>query len=260
MRNKNKEVQFEQPSDILILINHYLLIIVAIIVVAILAVGYFFFLHPKVQDINSIKQEDTQTQEDKLQNEKLLNKIKELEHEFNSIKSDRQEDLDKLKLILPEEPQIAELFVLADSIASKHNFELTSIDISEDTSESATPSPATTEANVAPTIDGSQDIAIDPNAMPEVVENNLFTVKSLIVHLAISRAALVAEEGEDLDKDEAELDVYQDFKDYIDDLQKNLRLMDIVSISFGDLTQAKEGSETSFNLDIITYFRDNGQK
>lgn len=261
MRSKNKEIQFEQPSDILILINHYLLIILAIIVVAILAVGYFFFLHPKVQDISSIKQEDTQTQENKLQNEKLLNKIKELESEFNNIKSNRRDDLDKLKLILPEEPQIAELFVLADTIATNHGFKLTSIDISEDTSAPVSPTPEAATAPGLTVSDNGQDyVNVDASAVPTAIKSDLYPIKSLIVHLAVSQPALVLEEDQELDKDNPLPDVYQGFKDYIDDLQKNLRLMDIISVSFGDLTSASKGSEVGFNLDIITYFRDNGQK
>jgi len=260
MRDKNKEVQFEQPSDILLLINQYLVFILAIMVITILAVGYFFLLNPKIQAISAVKQEDTETQQNKLQNEKLLSKIQELEAEFNSIKSDRQEDFDKLKMILPAEPQIAELFVLADTIAEKHGFILSSIDISEDNSSPiAEPK---TDAQNAPPIDTNAGDENANSAELAVNKSEFFPLKSLIVHLAISQpAAVLDDEGQPIrDESQANSDVYQNFKDYIVDLQKNLRLMDIITMSFGELTQAGEGSETGFNLDIITYFRNNGQE
>ncbi|MDD5749650.1 MAG: hypothetical protein PHO91_02580 [Patescibacteria group bacterium] len=220
---RKKEIKFEQPSELLLLANRYFVLILFVLLAGVFALSYFFLLNPKLDDISQVREQDIETEERRVQNEKLLTRIRELEEEYLSIRSSRAQDLEKIKKILPEEPQIAELFVIADRLAARHLFTLTSINISDRGSA------ASTEPDRA---EVGQDAPL----------------KSLVVHLSLARPLDIT----GLPEQESP-DIYQDFKDYVEDLQSNLRLMDIQTISFGELTSGS--SIASFNLDLITYYR-----
>ena len=86
---EKKEIQFEQPSDILLFVNRYLMIIIGLIILIILVAGYFFLLKPKIDSININETRTTVTEERRLNNEHLLTKIQELEAEYFDIINNR---------------------------------------------------------------------------------------------------------------------------------------------------------------------------
>lgn len=257
MANRNKkEIQFEQPSDILLLANRYVMLMVGIIVLVVLIGGYLFLLQPKIKSIQSVQVEDQETEERRLQNQELLNNIKILEEVYLDIKDNRAEDLALLKKMVPTNPEIAELFVTANYLAQQNDFELVALDISEVTDDSEG-----YVKEVPAEMDGSQtteeinDSINNPAAVDYVKDVNLMdSLKSLIIHMTVAI--------EDTSSDE--IDPYTSFKQYLSDLETHLRLIDIQTVTFNEFAPAEEAEATeegqevsviTFNFDIITYFR-----
>lgn len=242
----NKEIQFEQPSDVLLFINRYLIFIIAFIILVILVGGYFFLLKPKIDSINVSETRNTATEERRQDNEYLLTRIKELEAEYYDILHNRQEDLELLKKMVPEDPQIAEFFLLADVLAKKHGFQLENIDIREN----QTPQP------VAPPAEGE---ATEESAATAPVEK-ISTTEQLLAASGINTATVKFSVYKGIEKDSPILgeEIYRDFKDYLAELENNMRLLDVQSIAF-DSIDAQPGNSGvgsySFNLNLITYYR-----
>lgn len=247
---KKEEIKFEQPSEALLFANHYVMFVMAIIILILIAIGYFFLLKPKINDIQSIEEETNTSQIATLKNTELLDKVEELQEEYDHIKTSRQNDLTSLKDMIPEGPQMAELFVLAETLATEHGFRLDSIDIVDNKDAKEEPG-----AGFDPTTI-NQLTAEEIAAQAQEVGQTTINLKSLVVHLTLSK---VTEEGGQSRVDrgsylvpgQPEPNAYQDFKNYLTSLENNLRLMDLQTVTFSNLTT----EDGSFNLSIITYYR-----
>lgn len=265
-----KDVQFEQPSELLLIFNKYMLAFIGVIVITILALGYTFLLRPKLGDIKTVQDESTETQERKLQNEKLLTKIKELKSEYEDIKNNRSEDLKKLQEIVPEDPQMAELFVIADRLALENGFQLTSINITEVKEENRGPEPGAeepqferTEGLIDPEIEKAQIIAnvdslnLDSYRPKDEDVASKIGLKFLTVHLSYLRIKDVAAVDEELlskwgfteeekvqflqdFENNMSLRPYKAFKQFLASLEAYMRLSDINSVSFSAFQQEME--------------------
>jgi hypothetical protein len=285
----NKDIKFEQPSDFLLFFNRYVMVAVAIIVLSVLVLGYLFLLTPKIKSIKATTEQTDITQADKLLNEKLLSRIKELDNKYKEIKTQRQNDLLALTTMIPTGQQMAEIFVLADRLAKKHGFEVKSIDIVDNaqTTEKATATPpnflppeATTSS---PSILSINAIVNQPFELPQQVseetqslkhdlntrqgiEQYLLTrtdLKSLTIHLVLSLAAGGGNSPLDRTSSLGQPQTsYETFKEYLNELENNLRLMDIQAVGFDSLdevqaSQEKENTATAktFTIDLKTYYK-----
>ena len=76
----------------------------------------------------------------------------------------------------------------------------------------------------------------------------------MTVHVSLSYEDIVVEDGEKSEDGVEKETPYQIFKQYLVDLENNLRLMDIQSVAFGAL-EPDSGTVLTFNLDIITYHK-----
>ncbi|MFA6307860.1 MAG: hypothetical protein WCS88_01555 [Patescibacteria group bacterium] len=234
-----KDIQFEQPSDILLLFDHYLMFILGFMVLAILVSGYLFVLKPKIDDMSSIKIETTETEDRRIGNEKLLSRIKELESEYQDIMNNRQADLEFLKKMVPYGLQEPEFLLLADRLAKKHDFQLSNIDISpNDNKNIQKQASETTGATSTP-------------AKIETLDDLLTAsgIKSATIKLSVSKTIV---EGSDI----LGKDIYNDFKNYLSELENSLRLLDVQSIDFLSIAAESQTAATyNFNLDLITYYQ-----
>ncbi|MBT4850409.1 hypothetical protein HON36_06205 [Candidatus Parcubacteria bacterium] len=271
-----KEVQFEQPSDLLLIVNKYIMAIGGLVVIVILSLGYVFLLRPKLADIQVVQDESSETQERKLQNENLLTKIKELKNEYEDIKNNRTEDLERLRDVVPNDPQIAEIFVISERLALEKGFQLLSINITESKEQVSD----TVRSEEEPQFDQSEGLLdaeiLDANLVADVDSLTLDSykpksedvaskigLKFLTIHLSLVRIKDIAavneeviddwgldEEGkeqllQDLENN-IELTSYKAFKDYLAALEYYLRLSDVDAVSFGPFQEAvltKEGAE-----------------
>ncbi len=211
---RKPEIKFEQPSNILLLVNKYVLLVSGIIVLVILLTGYSFLLNPKIKAIQVATEETTLTEEKEAKNKELLSKIKKLRQEYNDIKIDRQSDLNRLSAMLPSTPETAELFVLVNRLAADRDFQLVNIDIVE---------------------------KIKDKEETEPVEES--SLKTLNINFSLYKSVNSNEEET----------VYETFKLYLADLESNLRLMDIQTISFDILEEVIEEEEDVEIGEVFTF-------
>ena len=215
--------QYNQPSVALKTVNHFLLVIMMVLGAAILLVGYFWLIKPKIDAITTQQNQIVSVEAKHDQDKRFVDSLKKLEAEYNDILSQRQADLDKLNKLMPQDPQIAELFSLSEKLAVANGFEVNSVDFSE---------------------------KIEDQKTTEVVVDN--GLRQVIIHLIVQKT--LTEEGEPLDG----LTSYQSFKKYLDALETSLRLMDVQTVSFDSLVEGSEDPQPDiFNFDIITYYRQN---
>jgi len=244
-----KDIQFEQPSDLLIIINKYLTVVIGLIVLVILLIGYYILLNPKIIKIQDIQLATSQYIDEQQRDETLINEMKDLQVEYERILVSRRNDLDKIKSMFPDQPQFAELFVMADQLAQNRGFALRSVEFAEDVANTQT-APVLEEIRPEPT--GEDASFQTPNSTRKDTE-----LKSIIVQMqvytpveeGISKVSF----GEPVEPEDLLTD-YENFKLFLDDLERNLRLMDIQTINFGALEEDPGISEL-FDFSIITYYR-----
>ena len=246
---EKKEIQFEQPSDILLFVNRYLMIIIGLIILIILVAGYFFLLKPKIDSININETRTTVTEERRLNNEHLLTKIQELEAEYFDIINNRKEDLALLKKMVPAETQTAEIFLMADLLAKKHGLQLSNVAISDNEPQVERAKPATAAVPEETNSEAPSSEVVEPATIESLIAAsgiNTATVKFTILKNVAEDSPLLG------------VEIYNDFKDYLSELENNIRLMDIQAIIFDsiDAEPGLDGGKTyTFNLDLITYYR-----
>lgn len=212
------DIKFEQPSQILLIANQYLWVLLFVVMLVTLVLGYFVIIQPALKNNNQAKKNVNDVIGNQSEVENLITKASALNSRYKSIQNRRTNDLKKLKQIIPQEPAIAELFVMAERLAVEQDFELSVIDVS----------------NIVTKQTGNDD-------------NQLATkgLDSLMVNMSVSR---IIDEDHPL-----EVDSYDAFKNYLSDLENNLRLMDIQTVSFSGVG-VPDAANLSFDFTIITYF------
>lgn len=219
------EIKFEQPSPLLLLANQNMWMIWGGIMLVIFALGYFFVLQPQISSIvtsnaslNDINVKDQAAKD-------LAANIETLTKSFNTLEASRNSDLQKLHSIVPQGEQLAELFVLAEKLAQRRGMSLDSIDVSG------------LEANTKkPAVDKSV-----PN--PEATTTKTVDTDQKLQAMSINMAVAQIEANPNID-------VYTEFKSYLDDLESSVRLLDIESVSFS----GSEDGLLSMNFTMKTYF------
>lgn len=247
MANK-VDVKFEQPSDLLVFSNRYIILIMAALMFVILMLGYFFLLKPKMDsnvELQEVSGKNIASQE---ASQRLLNDLEKLQAAYQNIQENRQADLDQLRKIIPTNPQIAELFVMVDKLATDKGLRVASIDMAEDNSQAQ---------KVSKPVDKEDDEegSNQPSAAALTnVEKELF--KTMTLHFTLIKMRPADFEALYPDRPSpfaAEPTDYQLFKEYLATLENNLRLMDIQTISLPAFNENNE--QPSFNFSILTYYR-----
>lgn len=218
MANK-EEIKFEKPSSALMLVNQYLWVLLLSILLVILLIGYFFILSPKIDQISQSREDTNIVVEKQAEVDSLIQKVTDLNEKYSALEKRRANDLIKLKKILPEDPQIAELFVIAERLANRRGFSLSAIDIADSTQNS-----------------------VNQTEFPEGLH-------AMAISLAVSRE--ITEDNPLAD------DPYDAFKVFLDDLERNLRLFDVQTVSFSGIGEPNATS-LSFNFTLTTYFAPEG--
>ncbi len=216
MVNKS-EIKFEQPSQVLMVINQYLWVLLVSIMLVVLLLGYFFILSRSISDIKK-SQDDTAVVVNKQKEvDDLVKKVTDLNVRYEAIQKQRAGDLRRLQQIVPSEPQIAELFVIAERLAVARGFILSSIDIA------------------------NANEASDNAGQPEYPAG----LKTLMLNMSVSKTI-------DLD-DPPAVDSYTAFKQYLDDLERSLRLFDVKTVTFSGVG-IPGATSLSFGFTITTYY------
>lgn len=244
----DKKIQFEQPSGLLIFFNRFWIIITAILIGSLLLGGYYFVIKPKMDSNDVLRDNALQVAVDRKKSEQLLKNLENLETTYKDIKNNRQADLDRLKEIVPSNPQIAELFVLSDRLTQQYGFQLLDISISDE-QEKKDSAP-----QVAQVADEQEDGSPAPvSTTTSTPAKKGLALKTLTVNFKIEAITLKDELGTPINVVSNKTS-YQLFKDFLDALEKNLRLTDIQTINFSSL-QEDATSSAQFQFSVQTYYR-----
>ena len=103
--------------------------ITLLIIIAIIALSYFYILEPKYQQVGIGGKYNLASLENELAKRKdYLDNLKQLVANYQKVS---QEEIEKLKAILPEEKDIPGLFVQLQALAEEQGFLLASVSINE---------------------------------------------------------------------------------------------------------------------------------
>ena len=222
MPEKSNAIKFEQPSGALLMASRYLWAILLFVVIVTLSLGYFLVLQNRLSNIGSAREGAQDVNVDFQDTAALIQEVSRLSQEYEAVATQRSNDLRRLHKILPNEPQIAELFVVAEDLGLRRGLYLANIDI----------------------VDTSKAVVEDDLELEAVTQGS--KLKSLSINMSVNQL-----ETEDIEPN-PDLDSYDLFKLYLDDLEKNIRLFDIESVSF--LGLGSEDVPLGIVLDITTYF------
>jgi hypothetical protein len=243
----DKKIQFEQPSGLLIFFNRFWIIVTAILIGALLLGGYYFVIKPKMDSNDLLRDNALQVSTDKRNSEALLKNLENLETTYKNIKNNRQADLDRLKEIVPTNPQIAELFVLSDRLAQQYGLQLLDISISDEQAKKDS------APQVAPVADDSDESSPTPASATTAPTPKGPILKTLTVNFKVVAATLRDELGAPIGIASNKTS-YQLFKDFLDALERNLRLTDIQTVNFSSL-QEDTVNPVQFQFAVQTYYR-----
>jgi hypothetical protein len=244
----DKKIQFEQPSNLLIFFNRFWIIITAILIGVLLLGGYYLVIQPKMNNNNDLRDNALQTSIDKQNSEQLLKNLETLETTYNGIKNNRQADLDRLKEIIPTNPQVAELFVLTDRLAKQYGLQLMDININDGQDKKNTTAPVAVSSE-------DETGAVTPVATTASTTSakKALTLKNLTIDFKVTAIALQDELGNTIATDNTKTN-YQLFKDFLDALERNLRLTDIQTVNFSSL-QEDLTTAPQFQFTVQTYYK-----
>ncbi len=216
--------QLENVGPALQLLNQFLPWIVTMIFLTVFLLAYFLVLGPKFTEVIDQQQSFLPERRSTLETmEKIETRLKDLDRKFSQLKITRQSDLDFLKKALPDQPDYPGLFAQAEYLAKLHNFELQSVDI--------------TESSERPLENRQEPSAEQAQSASEIALGSLpKDVYLLTVNIQLGSGT------------------YNQFKAYLESLEKNLRLYNIQSINFSGLN-AEDETISSFNIVLVTYYR-----
>lgn len=196
-----------------IFLNRYFSAIALVVAVIILISGYLFLVRPKykqiVNDIESAGEEESLNYSKR---QKYLSQLKELKAEYRKIS---QEDIEKIKIMLPGTNNREELLAQMEKIITKNGFLLTSLSVED--------------------IEPRQEkIAIPAKSKTADNKNLIKPAAKISVNKVKINMNII---GTD----------YSGLKKLLDVIENNLRLIDITNLSF-----SPNGNTTS--LEMYAYY------
>jgi Tfp pilus assembly protein PilO len=223
-KEEKKKPQLESASAALQLANQYQVWFLVLLVVAIIGIGYLLLLGPKFTELQDKNDNFIPNKQRVLADlNKIEQKLVQLESKFNQVQITRAEQLEQLFSFLPSEPDYASLFVQAEFLAENNNMELQTIDVTR-----------TLERPLAERRDPSPAQAQSPTEQSlEVLPAN---VRSVQVSLRLGAGS------------------YEDFKQYLEALERNIRLYDVQTLSF-DSIDPETGDIGGFTITAKTYYQ-----
>jgi hypothetical protein len=195
--------------------------------IILLLIGIFIFILPKWNEISELGLADYKTELDRLdKKEAYLKDLIKMVEAYNRI---NQTQINELKKVIPEEEDYAGLFVTMDQLTKQSGFELVSIDIAKEQVEAEKASAAASP---------EEKSATQTKENKASASTALSNIKTLDIAITLSGSS-----------------DYKLLKNFLNNLEKNLRLMDASTISFTAL-EATGGAVASggFSVNLKTYY------
>lgn len=192
-----------------IILNQRLRIFNIMVFIIVLAAGYFFLISPQLKKFAAAK---NSLLPDRLEQLNILDdynqRMAELELLVNTYEATHQTELAKLDGVLPDKAQMPELIAQLDALVTQSGFRLISLEVLED--EIATSS-------------------LKPDKEKQEANQDLSGLRAVGISLVVA--------GGD----------YLNFKELIGNIEKHVRILDVVSIIF-------KGGLNEYSILLNTYF------
>lgn len=172
-----------------------------------------FYLNPEWQEFKDLQNKTANLNSIGLELDEL---IQEQDALINLINTISKEDLDRIGKTLPEGPHTAEFLVMLENLSIENNIVLQSINLASFVSKKV-------ETKTAQPTPGSIVLAPKPEQL----------IKELPVDLVV-------------------LGTYQSFKDFLNALERNLRIIDVLSLNF---TSGGNTDLYTFTVRLKTYYQ-----
>lgn len=206
-----------------------------IIIGSLLAAGLIVFLLilPAWDSLSNTRSGLSQQEDRLMEIQEVATKIKQLDEEYQG----NIEDLQKLVAFLPNKEELPSLLVQLESLASANGLIMESVDFTEVSKQKATAGQSkisSESGEIASTKTKNEQLAQE-EVTPEVVAAEPYKILSVNLQL---------------------IGGYNSFKNYLRAVEKNLRLMDVVSFNFS--TQAGQTTVQtifSFRININVYYQ-----
>jgi hypothetical protein len=205
------------PPKAIVWINRNLRIILAAFAVALLTVGYFLFIQNTLSTVLTVERASVKTL--KVTRDERMRKLSQVRQFVERYEQISAADVDRLARILPRDEEVPLLFNQLPALVTDAGLQLDSVSFSNGAD--------ITVGTVSPAADGSAERLTAAGK----------TLRSTVATLAVSG-------GTD----------YTAFKRFLDSVEKNLRLLDITTVSFNTvLPPPGTGEVTGDRVQIPAY-------
>ncbi|MFA6459884.1 MAG: hypothetical protein WCV73_01330 [Patescibacteria group bacterium] len=211
------EKKQKQAAELNVWLNKNFKIVGAVIFVIILLLGLLLFIYPKYQAVSQSSQADVPSQQAELAIlDNYESKVVELEKLINTAQSKYAAEVKILEQILPDEPNIPELIAQTDALVQRSGFKISALSFTNSELD-------------------EKELSKKRPAKPDAIELALPPLGKNIQ--AVNITLNVA--GGD----------YNAFKILLDKIEKNIRLLDIVSVGF-----TSGNGQMDYTLALRTYY------
>ncbi len=208
----------------------------AMTVVVLVAAGFLLVLQPTMTDLRSVGIfQLRQTKERLAKKQELLDLTQRLVEKYRGINF---ADTNKLQLLLPEYPDIASMFVQMEALAQSAGMQLTNISFSD--SGSAQQAKKTADTNTETKTKTNTPGETKPGAAGNTASAQTSPLAAAGIERLSVSFSVTGGSG------------YTSFKQLLDTVESNIRLLDIASISYSPAQ--KELAET-YLINAVTYYR-----
>ncbi|MEK7583855.1 MAG: hypothetical protein AAB490_01305 [Patescibacteria group bacterium] len=224
-KKKSLDIQpVQQPSIVLQLLNRYFRWVLFLVVGGTLLISYTFVIADQVNEIRDIAENSL------IVKEKVLSDLKAIKQDldktvidFSALKSSRRAAIERLNDFLPTSPHYEELFTMINDITERAGMTLTTINLSVSESDLQRPTRASVEGAAEPA-DLLASGQIHPITISISVEGGTYTT----------------------------------FKEYLSLLERNLRVLDVRSLSLDGSAFIPAGDGAlptpAYSIELITYY------
>lgn len=237
---EKQKKQTDRIHWLVIILNRYYKYFIIFLCLVILAGAGFFWLKPQYQDVLKLSSENLPLRQEKLDElAKYYNGLQELKDDLTSFEAKNQQNLEKLKKILPPEKGLADLFAQLEALITyRDKYELNSITFSEVDLSSKNKNSASQMNNDNPfNEDINSDYAGENGERADGEVSQSSKIGAIDIGLSISGGG------------------YLDFKVLLGDIEKHLRIMDITAINFSDIyVDPQEDAKANYSITLRTYF------
>ena len=214
----------QQPSMILQLLNRYFRWILFLVIGGTLLIAYVAVISGQINEIRDVAANSLSLKEKVLSDLKEIKKdLDKIVIDFSALKSSRQAAMEQLNNFLPTSPHYEELFTMVPDITDRAGLQLNTINLSVSESDLKRPTRASVEGAAEPAdlLAGGQ-------------------IRPITINISVEGGT------------------YTTLKEYLSLLERNLRILDVRSLSLDGsaFIPAGDGALPTphYDIELVTYY------